>query len=88
MLARLIPTSPPAVAWFCEVRSARGARLSRVALDDLAAGRSAAHWLHARGVRRVVVVPPILATTGLGGKARDAKPTTVGRVTASSSRPP
>ncbi len=56
MLARLVQTSPPAVAWFCEVRSARGARLSRVALDDMAAGRSSAHWLHARGVRRVVAV--------------------------------
>jgi len=56
LLARLERGSPPAVAWFCDGHAGEGARLSRVRLDDRAAGRAAVTWLRARGCRRLAVV--------------------------------
>jgi DNA-binding LacI/PurR family transcriptional regulator len=56
LLARIDASSPPAVAWFCDGHGGLGARLSRVCLDDHAAGRAAVTWLRARGCRRLVVV--------------------------------
>ncbi len=56
LLMRLGKTDPPAVAWFCDGRGGPGSRISRIQLDDVAAGRAAAAWLRAHGCRRVIAV--------------------------------
>lgn len=56
LLGRLAGGSPPAVAWFCDGRGGPGSRISRVRLDDAAAGRAAVHWLRAHGRRHIIAV--------------------------------